>query len=188
MLPRTETLNLSLSILDITNNKMNSTKTIYPFKVKLLNGQEKNLSDYRGNVLMIVNTATGCGFTPQLAELQNLRNEYVKDGFEVLGFPSNDFGGQEPLDGDAINEFCEVNFGVQFPMFEKIMVRGDHAHPLFKFLSEKKLNGNLNSSPKWNFHKYLINKNGEVVDYFYSFTKPGSSKIKKKLQRLLNEE
>lgn len=167
---------------------MNSTKNIYPFKVKLLNGKEKTLSDYKGKVLLVVNTASGCGFTPQLKELQELREEYAEKGFEVLGFPSNDFGRQEPLEGAAINEFCEVNFGVQFPMFEKIMVRGEHAHPLFKFLSQKKLNGNLNSTPKWNFHKYLINADGEVVDYFYSFTKPNSSKVKKKVQRLLDNK
>jgi len=167
---------------------MNSTQTIYPFKVKLLNGKEKNLSDYDGKVLMIVNTASGCGFTPQLKELQELRTAYAEMGFEVLGFPSNDFGGQEPLDSNGINEFCEVNFGVKFPMFEKTMVRGAEAHPLFKFLSDKKLNGNLSSSPKWNFHKYLINRSGEVVDYFYSFTKPGSAKIKKRIQRLLDEK
>lgn len=167
---------------------MNANQTIYPFKLKLLNGKEKVLSDFKGKVLLIVNTASGCGFTPQLKELQELRSEFSTQGFEVLGFPSNDFGGQEPLNGNAINEFCEVNFGVQFPMFEKIMVRGEHAHPLFKFLSDKKLNGQFNSAPRWNFHKYLINQDGEAVDYFYSFTKPGSSKIKKKIQRLLNSK
>lgn len=167
---------------------MNSTKNIYPFKAKLLSGKDKTLADFKGKVLLIVNTASGCGFTPQLKELQELRAEYADKGFEVLGFPSNDFGRQEPLEGDAINEFCEVNYGVQFPMFEKIMVRGEHAHPLFKFLSQKRLNGNLNSTPKWNFHKYLINKEGEVVDYFYSFTKPNSSKVKKKVLRLLEDK
>ena len=166
---------------------MNVKHTIYPFKVKLLNGKEKTLSDYKGKVLLVVNTASGCGFTPQLKELQALREEYLDKGFEVLGFPSNDFGRQEPLDGSAINEFCEVNFGVQFPMFEKIMVRGSEAHPLYKFLSDKKLNGNLSSTPRWNFHKYVINKEGEVVDYFFSFTKPSSSKVKKKIQRLLDK-
>lgn len=164
---------------------MNVNPTIYPFKVKLLNGKEKILSDYIGKVLLIVNTASGCGFTPQLQELQDLRAEFAEKGFEVLGFPSNDFGGQEPLNGADINEFCQVNYGVQFPIFEKIMVRGKEAHPLFQFLSSKKLNGHLNSIPKWNFHKYLINKSGEVVDYFYSFTKPSSSKVKKKIHRLL---
>lgn len=166
---------------------MNIKPNIYPFKAKLLNGTAQNLVDFKGKVLLVVNTASGCGFTPQLKELQELRELYKAEGFEVLGFPSNDFGKQEPLDGEAINEFCEVNFGVQFPIFEKIMVRGEQAHPLFKFLSDKKLNGKINSTPKWNFHKYLINKQGEVVDYFYSFTKPSSSKIKKKIQRLLDQ-
>lgn len=167
---------------------MNSTQTIYPFKAKLLSGKEKTLSDYKGKVIMVVNTASGCSFTPQLKELQELREKYADQGFEILGFPSNDFGRQEPLDGAAINEFCEVNYGVKFPVFEKVMVRGSQAHPLFKFLSEKKLNGHINSSPKWNFHKYLINKAGEVVDFFYSFTKPNSSKVKKKIQHLLDEK
>jgi glutathione peroxidase len=166
---------------------MNLTQTVYPFKVKFLSGKEQNLSAYADKVLLIVNTASGCGFTPQLKELQDLRNEFVDSGFEVLGFPSNDFGGQEPLDAKGISEFCEVNYGVQFPVFEKVFVRGDAAHPLFKFLRDKKLNGKLNSTPKWNFHKYLINKKGEVVDYFYPFTKPNSSKVKKKIQRLLAE-
>ncbi|RZK44228.1 MAG: glutathione peroxidase [Pedobacter sp.] len=166
---------------------MKISPTIYPFKVKLLNGKEQVLSAYSDKVLLIVNTASGCGFTPQLEELQRLREEFVEDGFEVLGFPSNDFGKQEPLNGEQLGEFCQVNYGVKFPVFEKVMVRGEVAHPLFKFLRDKKLNGHLNSTPRWNFHKYLVNRNGEVVDYFYSFTKPSSSKIKKKIQRLLAE-
>lgn len=164
---------------------MNINPTIYPFKVKLLNGKEQILSDYHNKVLLIVNTASSCGFTPQLKELQELRTEFAAEGFEVLGFPSNDFGNQEPLMGNEIHQFCEVNYGVEFPVFEKVMVRGEAAHPLFKFLRDKKLNGHLNSTPRWNFHKYLINRKGEVVDYFYSFTKPNSSKVKKKIQRLL---
>jgi len=168
--------------------KMNLKPTVYPFKVRLINGTEKNLADYDGKVLLIVNTASGCGFTPQLKDLQQIRDEFSDQGFEILGFPSNDFGKQEPLDGKAINEFCEVNYGVQFPIFDKIMVRGKEAHPLFKFLADKKLNGNVTSTPRWNFHKYLINKKGEVVEYFFPFTKPTSSKVKKKIQRLLNEQ
>ncbi len=167
---------------------MSLTPTVYPFKACLTNGKEKKLSDYEGRVLLIVNTASGCGFTPQLKELQEIREEFASQGFEVLGFPSNDFGKQEPLNGSEIDHFCEVNYGVQFPVFEKIMIRGKEAHPLFKFLADKKLNGNVNSTPRWNFHKYLINKRGEVVEYFYSFTKPTSSKIKKKIQRVLNEK
>lgn len=167
---------------------MNVNPTVYPFKARLINGTDKNLADYSGKVLLIVNTASGCGFTPQLKELQQIRDEFSNQGFEILGFPSNDFGKQEPLDGAAINEFCEVNYGVQFPIFDKVMVRGKEAHPLFKFLADKKQNGHLTSTPRWNFHKYLINKKGEVVEYFFPFTKPTSSKVKKKIQRLLNEE
>lgn len=167
---------------------MKVNPTVYPFKARLTNGTEKNLADFNGKVLLIVNTASGCGFTPQLKELQQIREEFSEQGFEVLGFPSNDFGKQEPLDDAAINEFCEVNYGVQFPIFEKIMVRGKEAHPLFKFLADKKQNGNLTSTPRWNFHKYLINKKGEVVEYFFPFTKPTSSKVKKKIQRLLQEK
>jgi len=161
------------------------SKSIHQFKFKLLDGSEKNMSDYQHQVLLIVNIASGCGFTPQLKELQELRAEFQGQGFEVIGFPSNDFGRQEPLDGLAIGEFCKANFGVEFPVSEKIMVRGDLAHPIYKFLADIKLNGNVKSTPRWNFHKYLVNKEGEVVDYFFPFTKPLSSKVKKKIQRLL---
>lgn len=164
---------------------MSEIHSVYPFKIKLSSGKEQTLSAYKNKVLLIVNTATSCGFTPQLKELQALKDEFDPKDFEVLAFPSNDFGRQEPLDGAAIADFCELNFGVKFPVFEKLMVRGEAAHPLFKFLRDKKLNGHINSTPRWNFHKYLINKQGEVVDYFYSFTKPSSSKVKKKIQRLL---
>ncbi|MDR6783466.1 glutathione peroxidase [Pedobacter africanus] len=154
------------------------SKSVYQFKVKLINGTEKSLSAYKNKVLLIVNIASACGFAPQLKELQELREQLGTSDFEILGFPSNDFGRQEPLEGIAINSFCEANYGVQFPVFEKIMVRGEQAHPLFKFLTQT-------STPRWNFHKYLINKEGEVVDYFFPFTKPLSSKVKKKIQRLL---
>jgi glutathione peroxidase len=154
------------------------SKSVHQFKVKLINGTEKNLSSYKSKVLLIVNIASACGFAPQLKELQELREQMGTEHFEILGFPSNDFGRQEPLDGAAIGDFCEANYGVQFPVFEKIMVRGEQAHPLFKFLTQS-------STPRWNFHKYLINKDGEVMDYFFPFTKPLSSKVKKKIQRLL---
>ncbi|HWW37747.1 glutathione peroxidase [Pedobacter sp.] len=161
------------------------SKSIHQFKVKLLNGLEKNLSAYKDKVLLVVNIASACGFVPQLKELQELRAELKDKGFEILAFPSNDFGRQEPLEGEQISEFCQVNYGVEFPVFEKIMVRGNQAHPIYKFLSDKKLNGKMTSTPRWNFHKYLINKQGEVVDYFFPFTKPMSSKVKKKIMRLL---
>lgn len=160
-------------------------QSIHQFKVNLLNGTNVNLDQYKGKVLLIVNIASACGFVAQLQELQELRESYKDRNFEVLAFPSNDFGRQEPLDGEEISQFCQVNYGVTFPVFEKTMVRGEQAHPLFKFLADKKLNGVLSSTPRWNFHKYLINQNGEVVDYFYPFTKPLTSKVKKQILRLI---
>ncbi|PWS29981.1 glutathione peroxidase [Pedobacter paludis] len=163
-----------------------SVPNIYPFKVRKINGEEQPLSAFKNKVILIVNTASECGFTPQLKELQQLKDEINNSDFEILGFPTNDFGKQEPLNGSDISAFCEINHGVKFPVFDKIMVRGAHVHPLYQFLSDKKQNGKLSSKPRWNFHKYLINKNGELVDFFFPFTKPLSSKIKKKVQRLLN--
>jgi glutathione peroxidase len=160
-------------------------QSIHQFKVSKLNGANVNLDTYKNKVLLVVNIASECGFVSQLQELEELRETYKDKDFEILAFPSNDFGRQEPLEGEAINQFCQVNYGVKFPVFEKTMVRGEHAHPLFKFLADKKLNGVLTSTPRWNFHKYLINKKGEVVDYFFPFTKPLSSKVKKQILRLL---
>jgi len=161
-----------------------SSQNIYQFDVQKLNGEEVNLSAYKDKVLLIVNTASQCGFTPQLKDLADLKNEFIDQDFEILAFPSNDFGGQEPLDGSAIGAFCE-NYGSNYPVFEKIRVRGSYAHPLYKFFADKKENGKLNSVPRWNFHKFLINKDGLVTDFYYPFTKPTSSKIRKKIGRLL---
>ncbi|MET0573008.1 MAG: glutathione peroxidase [Pedobacter agri] len=160
---------------------------IYSFKVKKINGDDQPLSAFRNKVLLVVNTASECGFTPQLKELQQLKEEINHPDFEILGFPTNDFGKQEPLNGLDIATFCEINHGVKFPVFDKIMVRGEFIHPLYQFLSDKKQNSKLNSKPRWNFHKYIINRKGELVDFYFPFTKPLSSKIKKKIQLLLNE-
>jgi glutathione peroxidase len=161
-----------------------SDNSIYQFNIKKLNGDEISLADYKDKVLLIVNTASQCGFTPQLKELAELKNEFAGKDFEILAFPSNDFGGQEPLEGQAIAEFCEVQ-QVNYPVFDKIRVRGPYADPLYKFFADKKQNGKLNSVPRWNFHKFLISKSGLATDFFYPFTKPTSSKIKKRIARLL---
>jgi glutathione peroxidase len=162
-------------------------KNIYRFIVQKLNGDEVSLSAYTNKVLLIVNTASQCGFTPQLKELVALKNEFEGSDFEILAFPSNDFGGQEPLEGDAIGQFCE-SFGANFPIFDKIRVRGPYADALYQFFADKKQNGVLSSVPRWNFHKFLISRSGVVTDFFYPFTKPMSSKIRKKISRLLDTD
>ena len=160
-------------------------QSIYQFKIKDASGTTVPLSDYEGKVLLIVNTASKCGFTPQFEKLEELYQEFKQDDFLILGFPSNDFAGQEPNEADKAQEFCQINYGVTFPIMEKIHVKGSDQHELFDFLSDKKKNGKVNSSPKWNFHKYLVNRQGEVVDFYYTPTSPTSSKIKKAIRNLL---
>ena len=162
-----------------------SDKSIYQFNVQKLNGEEISLSEYKDKVLLIVNTASQCGFTPQLKDLAALKSEFTGQDFEILAFPSNDFGGQEPLEGAAISAFCE-NYGSNFPVFDKIRVRGPYADPLYKFFADKKQNGRFSSVPRWNFHKFLIGRNGEVADFYFPFTKPITSKVRKKIMRLLS--
>jgi len=157
---------------------------IYRFNVQKLNGEEISLSEYKNKVLLIVNTASQCGFTPQLKELADLKDTFGGKDFEILGFPSNDFGGQEPLDDSEIATLCETQ-KLNYPVFGKIRVRGPYAHPLYKFFADKKENGKISSIPRWNFHKFLIDRSGLVTDFFYPFTKPLSSKIRKRITRLL---
>ncbi len=161
--------------------------SIHRFNVNDLTGNPVNLSNYRGKVLLIVNTASECGFTPQFEDLEKLYNEFKDEDFEILAFPSNDFGGQEPLDGEAIQEFCELNYNVSFPIFEKSHVKGSRVNKLYEFLSNKRLNGRFNSVPKWNFHKYLIDKNGRLVNYYFTMTNPNSSKIRNAITNLLQK-
>src|SRR5215469_6066744 len=152
-------------------------KSIYQFNVNKLNGEEVSLSDYKNKVLLIVNTASQCGFTPQLKELEELRKAYQDKDFEILAFPSNDFGGQEPLNGSAIAAFCQEQ-SVNYPVFDKIRVRGPYAHPLYKFFGDKRENGKFGAIPRWNFHKFLVGRQGVVSDFYYPFTKPNSSRIR----------
>lgn len=161
--------------------------SIYQFRVKTIDGREVSLSDFKGKVLLIVNTASECGFTPQLEAMEKLYQEYKHRGLEILAFPSNDFLGQEPLDGPDIQEFCKDNFNTSFPIFEKTRVSGRDASDLFKFLANRSRNGLISSRPKWNFHKYLVDRTGRVVNYFYSFTSPTSDKLRKEIEALLSQ-
>lgn len=159
--------------------------TIFRFSIEKVNGQKISLSQFKGKVLLIVNTATECGLTSQLRDLEKLYQKYRDRDFEILAIPSNDFGGQEPREGAEIVQFCQSFYGVTFPVFSKTTVRGPYAHPLFQFLSDKKRNGRVKAAPLWNFHKYLVDKNGQVTDFFYPFTKPNSLRVRKKINRLL---
>ena len=146
--------------------------TVYDFSAKTIDGKARKLSDYKGKVLLVVNTASQCGFTPQYKGLEALYEKYKDKGFAVLGFPSNQFGQQEPGPDSEIAEFCEMNYGVTFPMFSKIDVNGDAAHPLFQYLTSTK-KGLLGSEAiKWNFTKFLVDKEGNVVERYAPTTKP----------------
>lgn len=146
--------------------------SVYGFNVKTIDGDEVSLSEYRGKVLLIVNVASKCGFTQQYEGLQRLYSKYNDKGFEILAFPCNQFGNQEPGDNNEIKEFCTTNYSVTFPLFDKIDVNGDDAHPLYVFLKDKAPGSLGTKSIKWNFTKFLIDNNGNVVERFGSAKKP----------------
>jgi glutathione peroxidase len=154
----------------------------YNLSAKLINGETKSFADYEGQVLLIVNTASKCGFTPQYKGLQSLYDQYQDRGFQVLGFPSNQFAGQEPGNSGEIEEFCQINFGVNFPLFEKSDVKGSNINPVFKHLT-KNAGGFLTDAVKWNFTKFLVDKNGNVVERYAPTTDP--EKIAKDIEKLL---
>jgi len=144
---------------------------IYQFEAELLEGENKSFSDYEGKVLLIVNTASKCGFTPQFAGLEKVYEKYKDQGLEVLGFPCNQFGGQDPGTNEQIRTYCQRNYGVSFPMFAKVNVKGPEAHVIFRYLTNNS-KGILGSGIKWNFTKFLINKKGEVINRYAPTTKP----------------
>ena len=148
--------------------------TVFDFTAQDIAGKDVDLSAYRGKVLLIVNTASKCGFTPQYKGLQALFEKYRERGLEVLGFPCNQFGHQEPGDEAAISEFCELNFGVDFPLFGKIDVNGDNAHPLYRHLKEEAPGLLGSKAVKWNFTKFLVNRDGKVVKRYAPTDKPES--------------
>ncbi len=152
--------------------------SFYDFKMKSLDGKTTiDFSQYKGKKVVILNTASACGYTPQYADWQKFHQEYG-DKVVVIGFPANNFGGQEPGSNSEIATFCQKNYGVTFQMFEKISVKGDDQHPLYQWLSKKDLNGWNDKSPTWNFCKYVINEKGELSNFFASGVKPSSQEFK----------
>lgn len=166
---------------EISQDKTQQMKTIYDYKVESLDGKEINFADFKGKKILIVNTASECGFTPQYADLETLSKDY-KDKLVVVGFPANNFGGQEPGSNAEIGAFCQKNYGVTFPMAAKVSVKGDDTAPIFKYLTEKDLNGVKNTTILWNFTKFLLDENGKLIETFISTTKPTSESITKYLK------
>lgn len=149
----------------------------YDFKVKTLEGQSFDFASLKGKKVMIVNTASKCGFTPQYKDLEALYEKYQDGNFVIIGFPANNFLGQEPGTASEIREFCTKNYGVTFPLMEKISVKGKDMHPVYQWLTQKSKNGVMDSEVKWNFQKYLIDEKGNLVDVLYSKEKPDSEKV-----------
>ncbi len=156
-------------------------KVFFDFKIDSISGEEINLNEYRNKVILLVNTASYCGFTKQYDNLQNLWDKYKLDGLIVLGIPSNSFN-QEKKENKEVKEFCEVNFNINFPMSAITEVKGDNAHEIFKWAKQ---NHGKSAVPKWNFHKILINKDGKIANTYSSFTSPTSDKIISKIEKLL---
>ena len=157
----------------ITNDKsMQQVENVYQFKVKTLTDDEFDFSSLKGKKIMIVNTASKCGLTPQYKDLQSLYDTYKEDNFVIIGFPANNFAEQEPGSNADIAEFCQLNYGVSFPMMSKISVKGDDMHPVYQFLTQKAKNGFEDSEVSWNFQKYLIDENGHLVKVISPKTLP----------------
>ncbi len=171
------TMCLFLPLFAKSQSSVQDPKTsIYDIEINSLSGELIDLSEFKGKKILFVNTASKCGFTGQYEGLQKLHETY-KDKVVVIGLPCNQFGSQEPGNADEIQSFCQVNYGVDFLMSEKIDVKGSNQHPLYAWLTKKEINGKKDSSVKWNFQKYLVDEKGNLIDYYLSVTKPMSSKI-----------
>ena len=169
------------SLFSCSTTGSNFHHPIYDIKIKLISGEQLDLSKFKGKKILFVNVASKCGFTKQYTSLEKMHQVY-KDQLIVIGVPCNQFGSQEPGDHQEIIDFCQDNYGVSFLITEKIKVKGEGQHPLYRWLCNKKINGKIDSSVKWNFQKYLVDEDGNLLDYFYSITDPMSSKITRYFQ------
>ena len=159
------------------NNHPSGEKKFHDFVVEDIDGESFDLASLKGKKVLVVNTASKCGFTSQYEGLQELYETYGNDKFTVIGFPANNFANQEPGSDGQIKQFCKKNYGVTFPMMSKISVKGDDKHPVYQWLTEKEHNGKMDSKVKWNFQKYMIDEQGNLIDVAYSRTKPKDDKI-----------
>jgi glutathione peroxidase len=166
----------SLLILTVISASLMAQQSFYDFKVKTLEGKDFDFASLRGKKVMVVNTASKCGYTPQYEDLQTLYEQFGQK-LVIIGFPANNFMNQEPGTAEEIRQFCTDKYEVTFPLMEKISVKGDDIHPLYQWLTSKEKNGVMDSAVKWNFQKYLIDENGKLVDVLYSKEKPGSEKV-----------
>lgn len=162
-----------------------TAKSVYDFTLKNSKGQDVKLEEFRGKVVMLVNVASKCGYTPQYEGLQKIYERYRAQGFTVLGFPANNFGAQEPGSNEEIQQFCRINYGVTFPVFSKISVKGDDKHPLYKYLTEKESNPDFAGEIKWNFNKFLVGRDGRIVARFDSGDKPEDAKVTQAIEQAL---
>ena len=160
-----------------------SEKVFHDFTIESISGETINLSDYKSKVVLLVNTASKCGFTPQYSGLQKIYDKYKNDGLIVLGVPTNDFNQELSKDSD-VKEFCEIRFGVEFPMSSIQPIRGENAHPIYKWI---KSNVSVIGQPRWNFHKYLIGKDGKIINWFSSMTSPTSEGLVNQIETALYE-
>jgi len=168
---------LTITIMMCISTLQAQTKNFYDFTVKSISGEDFPLSSLKGKKVLVVNVASKCGFTPQYAQLQELYDKYGPDKFVIIGFPANNFMHQEPGTNEEIQEFCQINYGVTFPMMEKISVKGKDIHPLYKWLTEKSENGKENAKVTWNFQKFMIDENGHLVGHVSPKTSPTDEKI-----------
>ena len=174
-------LSIMLSFFNKSVSQTTPLASIYDIQINQLNGDPLDLSTFKDKYILFVNVASQCGFTGQYEDLQKLYETY-NEKLIIVGVPCNQFGGQEPGTSEEIESFCQVNYGVSFVMTEKIDVKGENQHPLYQWLTDEAKNGKTNTTVKWNFQKYLVGTNGEYIDYYYSITKPLSSKITKHIK------